>query len=117
MAYNLKLADRVREYLADIPKLIIEEKKMFSGLTFMVNGKMCVSVSNDNLMCRFDPSLQEVAAEKNGFQPMIMKGRQYKGYCYVSPDGYKQKRDFDYWIRLCVDFNGKAKPSKKRNGK
>ncbi len=114
MAYNTKLADRVREYLADIPKLKIEEKKMFRGLTFMVNGKMCVSVSNDNLMCRFDPILQEEVAEKNGFQTMIMKGREFKGYCYVSQDGYKTKKDFDYWVKLCLDFNAKAKSSKKR---
>ncbi|MEO7120065.1 MAG: TfoX/Sxy family protein [Ginsengibacter sp.] len=113
MAYNTKLADRVREYLVDFPKLKIEEKKMFRGLTFMVNGKMCVSISNDNLMCRFDPILQEEVVEKNGFQIMIMNGREYKGYCYVSPDGYKAKKDFQYWINLCLDFNEKAKSSKK----
>ncbi len=75
---------------------------------------MCVSISNDNLMCRFDPILQEEVAEKNGFQTMIMKGREYKGYCYVSQDGYKTKKDFEYWVKLCLDFNAKAKPSKKR---
>jgi len=113
MAYDTKLADRIRQCLAAFPKLKVEEKKMFSGLTFMVNGKMCVSVSGENLMCRFDPILQEEVAEKNGFQRMIMKGREYKGYCYVSPDGYKAKKDFEYWIKLCLDFNEKAKSSKK----
>lgn len=113
MAYDTKLADRIRQCLADFHKLKVEEKKMFSGLTFMVNGKMCVSVSGENLMCRFDPILQEEVAEKNGFQRMIMKGREYKGYCYVSPDGYKAKKDFEYWIKLCLDFNEKAKSSKK----
>ena len=53
MAYDTKLADRIREYLAEIPNLKIEEKKMFRGLTFMVNGKMCINVSGENLMCRF----------------------------------------------------------------
>ncbi len=114
MAYSTKLADRIREYLVDFPKLKVEEKKMFRGLTFMVNGKMCVSVSNDNLMCRFDPSLQEEAAEKIGFQTMTMKGREYKGYCYISTDGYKKKKDFEYWMKLCLGFNEKAKSSKKR---
>ena len=42
MAYNIHLVDRVREYLVLFPKLQIEEKKMFSGLAFMINGK-CVS--------------------------------------------------------------------------
>ena len=95
MAYNIELVDRIRDFLALHSNLKIEEKKMFRGLTFMVNGKMCVSVSNDNLMCRFDPGLQDHIAEKKGFQPMIMKGKEYKGYCYINPDGFKAKKDFD----------------------
>ena len=114
MAYDIKLADRIREYLVQFPKLKIDEKQMFRGLTFMVNGKMCVSVSGENLMCRFDPVLQDEVAEKNGFQPMIMKGREYKGYGYIHPEGFKSKKDFEYWVGLCVAFNSKAKASKKK---
>ena len=81
----------------------------------MVNGKMCVSVSGDEMMCRFDPALQESVAEKDGFRKMIMKGREYKGYGYIKQDGIKAKKDFDYWINLCLEFNSKAKASKKKN--
>ena len=59
MPYDTHLADRIREHLVKFPNLKIEEKKMFRGLSFMVNDKMCVNVSGENLMCRFDPSLQE----------------------------------------------------------
>jgi len=114
MTYDTKLADRIREYLVQFPELEIEEKKMFRGLTFMVNGKMCVSVSGTNLMCRFDPALTEELAEKKGFLPMIMKGKEYKGYCYVEPAGFQSRKDFESWIRLCLSYNGKAKSSKKR---
>ena len=114
MAYDAKLAGRVREYLNAIPKIKIEEKKMFRGLTFMVNGKMCVCVSGDNLMCRFDPTLQDELSGKIGFQTMVMKDGVYKGYCYVSPDGIKTKKDFEFWLSLCIDFNKKAKSSKKQ---
>ena len=112
MAYDEQLADRIREALANLPK--VEEKKMFRGLTFMVNGKMCVSVSGDEMMCRFDPALQDKVAEKKGFRTMIMKGRVYNGYGYISPDGIKSKKDFDYWINLCLELNSKAKASKKK---
>lgn len=114
MAYNLELANKIREFLATKTNLRIEEKKMFRGLTFMVNNKMCVSVSNDNLMCRFDPTLHEEIAERKGFQPMIMKKQEYKGYCYVSEDGYKLKRDFEFWLYLCLTFNDKAKMTKSK---
>ncbi|PVD50637.1 RNA methyltransferase [Terrimonas sp.] len=117
MAYNTKLADRIRLYLSNVPKIKIEEKKMFSGLAFMVNGKMCINVSGDNLMCRFDPQLQEEIAEKNGYEPMIMKGRELAGYCYINPDGFKTQKAFEYWIKLCLDFNDKALLSKKAKSK
>ncbi len=114
MAYDTQLADRIREYLSNFPKLKIEEKEMFKGLVFMVNRKMCVNVSNDNIMCRFDPKRQEEVAEKNGYMPMIMKGKEIKGYCYVEPSGFKSKKDFEYWVDLCLSFNSKAKASKKK---
>jgi len=114
MAYNISLANRIRKFLATHTNKKVEEKKMFRGLTFMVNDKMCVTVSNDNLMCRFEPALQDEVAEKNGFQPMITKGREYKGYCYVSENGYKLKKDFEYWLHLCLTFNDKAKTTKRK---
>jgi len=113
MSYDTKLGDRIREYLAEIPNLEIQEKKMFRGLTFMVNGKMCINVSGENLMCRFDPKLQNEIAEKKGYQSMIMKGKEYKGYCYINPDGFRDKKDFEYIISLCLEFNKVAKMSKK----
>lgn len=112
MAYNEKLAERIREALQHLPK--VEQKKMFRGVTFMVDGKICVSVSGDELMCRFDPALQETVAEKKGFRTMIMKGREYKGYGYISEEGIKSKKDFDYWVGLCLEFNKRAKASKKK---
>jgi TfoX/Sxy family transcriptional regulator of competence genes len=114
MPYDTNLANRIREYLSKIPKLKVEEKEMFHGLTFMVNDKMCVSVSGDKLMCRFDPALADEVAEINGFEPMVMKGRLYKGYGYVDPAGFKSKKDFEYWVNLCLDFNERAKSSKKK---
>lgn len=114
MAYSTKLANRVRTYLAGVSTITVEEKEMFSGLAFLVNDKMCVNVSGDDLMCRFDPALYDEVGERPGYQPMIMRGRQLKGYCYVSEEGYKSKKDFEYWIKICLDFNAKAKSSKKK---
>jgi isopenicillin N synthase-like dioxygenase len=117
MAYDSKLVDRVREYLAQIPDLEIEEKEMFNVLNFMVNGKTCVCVSGEKLMLRFDPKLQEEVSEKNGYQTMLMKGKEYKGYCYITPEGFREKQDFDYFLNLCLDYNKIAKASKKSRSK
>ena len=111
MRYNEELAYRVSELLSHLTN--VEEKEMFSGLVFMVNGKMCINVSGENLMCRFNPKLIEVLAEKPGFLPLIMKGKQLKGYCYVEQVGFEREKDFEFWINLCLDFNELAKSSKK----
>lgn len=105
MAYNEKLAERIRKALAHLPQ--VEEKKMFRGLTFMVNGKMCVCVSGDEMMCRFDPTLQDTLAKKKGFRTMIMKNKTYKGYGYINEEGIRSKKDFDYWLYLSLTFNEK----------
>ena len=112
MAYNEKLTNRVREALVDVPK--IEEKKMFRGVTFMVDGKMCVTVGDDEIMCRIDPAVHEASVGKKGCRTMIMKGREYKGYVYINEKGLKTEKDLGYWIGLALDFNKKAKASKKK---
>ena len=114
MAYNTKLSDKLRESLAKFPDLKIEEKEMFSGLAFIINNKMCINVSGENLMCRFDPEMDDEVAEKKGYEPMIMKGKKLAGYCYVTPVGFALKKDFDFWVNLCLVFNPKAKSSKKK---
>lgn len=114
MAYDHNLVNRVRAYLAKTENIEVEEKTMFGGLAFMIKGKMCVNVSGDQLMCRFDPDLTEQLSEKIGFTPMVMNGKEYKGYGYVDPIGFKSEKDFEFWLDLCLDFNDKAKSSKKK---
>ena len=115
MAYNEKLTNRVRSMLAHLPN--IEEKKMFRGITFMVNEKMCISVGDNEIMCRIDPESHEACLGKKGCRPVVMKGREYKGYVYINEEGIKTKKNFAYWIGLALEFNKKAKASKKRNKK
>ncbi|HWB24746.1 MAG TPA: TfoX/Sxy family protein [Chitinophagaceae bacterium] len=113
MAYDEKLAGRIRMALEDVPG--VEEKKMFRGVTFMVNDKMCISVSAERLMCRIGAEKQQQAVERSGVSEVIMRGRVMKDFVYVSPEAFKSKKDFDFWIKLCLDFNGEAKSSKKKS--
>ncbi|MRG43674.1 hypothetical protein GFS24_01040 [Chitinophaga sp. SYP-B3965] len=102
MAYSEKLAERLRQALAGLPK--VEEKKMFGGLAFMVNGKMCLTAGADRIMCRIDPDIHV-----EGCQTVIMGGRKYKGYVHVNEDALKTKADLNYWAALALDFNKKIK--------
>ncbi len=113
MAYSEILANKIRQTLAHLP--IVEEKKMFGGIAFMVDGKMCLTASADRMMCRIDPNIHEEAIKRKGCRTVIMKGREYKGYVYVNEDSLQTKADFNYWVNLALDFNKRAKTSAKKN--
>lgn len=112
MAYSEKLADRIREALQDISA--VEEKEMMGGLTFMVNDKMCIGIIKDEMMCRIDPAFHEEAIEMTGCRTMDFTKRPMHGYVMVDETGMKTKNEFNYWINLSLNFNGKAKSSKKK---
>ena len=112
MAYNEKLTARIREALAHLPK--VEEKRMFRGVTFMVDDKMCITAGDNKIMCRIDPAIHEEVLKRKGCETVKMRGREYKGYVYVSEEGIKEKKDLDYWITLALAFNKLAKSSKKK---
>ena len=112
MAFDEKLNDRLREALHLLPN--VEEKHMFGGVCYMLNGKMCIGVVGDELMCRINPDMEEEALSKNGARPMDFNGKPMKGYVFVAEPAYKTKKQFDYWLSLCIAFNALAKASKKK---
>jgi TfoX/Sxy family transcriptional regulator of competence genes len=112
MAYNEKLADNVRGLIAEEHKKI-EEKKMFGGLCFMVNGKMCVGVEKERMMVRLDPARYDEAMEKEGCKPMDFTGKVMKGFVFVDAAALTTKKKLEYWVNLALEYNKSAKASKK----
>ena len=113
MAYDEQSAQRIRQILFD-KKVFFAEKKMFSGVCFMVDDKMCVGVVKDEMMCRINPEMDVVVLEMNGCRAMDFTGKRMKGYVYISDEGMETKKNFEYWINLCLEFNVLAKASKKK---
>lgn len=113
MAYNEKLADRTREIISQTHKNV-EEKKMFGGLCFMVNDKMCVGVEQERLMVRLDPAKFDEVMENEGCKPMDFTGKVMKGFVFVDAEVLNTKKELEYWVKLPLDFNKIAKASKKK---
>ncbi|PWT72496.1 MAG: hypothetical protein C5B59_15615 [Bacteroidetes bacterium] len=110
MPYSESLANKVRECLSEVKK--VDEKKMFSGICFMVNDKMCICVGNKELMCRVGPHEYEKALEKKGCRPMIHNGKPMKGFVFVHEEAVKTQKNLQYWVDACLNFNKDAKSSK-----
>ena len=105
---NAALLERVRASLAHLPR--VEEKRMFGGTTFMVNGKMCVSVGKNRIMCRIDPDLHDRVVTGTDVRTMTMRGRAYRGYVHVDAASVETKRDLDRWLRMALEENARVVP-------
>ena len=51
------------------------------------------------------------AVKRKGARTVVMKGREYRGWVYVEAAEVKTKRELDYWVRLSLDYNKRAKAS------
>lgn len=110
MAYEEKLAERVREMLAE--KDGIAEKKMFGGLAFLLNGNMAVAASGrGGLLVRVDPTDSEALTSLPHVELMQMRGRTMTGWIAVEPEALRSKRELAGWVRRGVDY-AKRLPSK-----
>ncbi|WP_214227708.1 TfoX/Sxy family protein [Pedobacter sp. B4-66] len=113
MAYNEQLANRVRELLIDREDVI--EKEMFSGICFMVDHKMCVCVSGEELLCRIGKEKVTEELENGNCRNMMNNGRLMKDYVYVEDIAINNQKKLKYWVDLCLAFNPLAKSAKKKN--
>ncbi|HEY6975740.1 MAG TPA: TfoX/Sxy family protein [Chitinophagaceae bacterium] len=116
MAFDENLANRVREIISPTHKKI-EEKKMFGGLCFMINDKMCIGVEKERLMLRIDPGKNDDLLEKEGCTPMDFTGKVMRGFVFVSKDVLRTKKQLEYWVNLALEYNKTAPLSKKKKTK
>lgn len=113
MAADEKLTDRILQYLVDhAGDREVEEKRMFGGVCFMVDGKMCVCVRENRMMCRVGTEDEENILERAGARPMIHGGRAMRGFVFVDAIGYEREKDFRFWMDRCLAFNKTARGSR-----
>lgn len=117
MAYDVFLADRIRQQLKE-KHVLFEELKMMGGLCFKVDNKMLCGIHFDKkfgdnlLMARIGEAVYEAGLEKPNCLPMDFTGRPMKGYIFVTPEGFDADDDLSYWLDVCLAFNPLAKASK-----
>ena len=103
MAYNEVVADRVRKMLAR-RKGNITERKMFGGLSFLVNGNMCCGVTDKNIVLRLGNEGAEKALEERHITEMDFTGTPLASMVYLRPAGYKSDEDLRRWVGRAVRF-------------
>ena len=110
MAYDEKLADRIRELLEGEPGLT--EKKMFGGLAFLLGGNMAVAASGQGgILVRVDPAESEKLLASSSARPMEMRGKPMRGWLRVDADDVRTKRQLARWVKHGATF-ASSLPSK-----
>jgi hypothetical protein len=74
---------------------------------------MCVGVEKARLMVRLDPAVEGDALSRLGCKPMDFTGRPMRGYVFVHPEGCESEAQLGHWIGLALEFNPRAKASRK----
>ena len=117
MAYSEKLAQRIRDLANDLTAF--EEKKMFGGLCFLLDGHMCCGVQDGTLMLRLGEERAAVALEKRHVREMDFTGRPLKGMVYVDSPAIRTRASLATWLQEAADFVGTLppKPAKQKSTK
>lgn len=103
MAYDENLANEIRELVAS--ERGIEEKRMFGGLAFLVNGNMSVAVSGQGgLLVRVPKDDRDKMLRRDHVSPMVMAGRDVRGWVRVDAAGVRTKRQLQGWVTRGVGY-------------
>ena len=109
MAYDEDLANRIRELVGG--EQGVEEKRMFGGLAFLINGNMSVVASgHGGLLVRVPPDDTDKLLQREHVSAMVMAGREARGWLRVADEGVKTKRQLRSWITRGVDYAKGLKP-------
>ena len=111
MAYDEALADRIRAVLADAPG--VDERKMFGGIAFLLDGNMAVGIVGEELMVRVGPDAWADALAQPYAREMDFTGRSMKGFVYVSGDGVAEDSDLGGRVAQGTDFAGSIPPKQR----
>ncbi len=98
MAYNEQLAQRIRSFLARRQEM--DERKMFGGVAFMLNGNMCCGVHNDDLIVRVTPEEYDAAVKRPHARAFDLTGKPMKGFILVSPKAYRSDETLKDWVAV-----------------
>ena len=105
MAFDASLAARIRDTLAR--KQGIEEKKMFGGISFLLNGNLLVGIWKNSLVVRLGPDQSGKALQEPHVKEFDITGKPMKNWVLVSPDGFEDDDQLRDWIQRAVKFVGK----------
>ena len=112
------LVDRVRMLVEGDPR--VSEKRMFGGLTFLLNGHILVGTKPDGrILLAVGKEHNDEALARPGATQMIHRDKPMRGFIWVDPDAIEDDDDLRDWVRTAERWVAQmpieaAKPARKK---
>ena len=103
----LILAERIR---AELPAEHVTERRMFGGITFLLNGNMLCCASKQGLMARVGKDAEEMALSQSHAQPCLGTGRRMAGFIMVEPAGITDSTALSRWLEMARAYVSRLPP-------
>src|SRR6266516_6909638 len=111
MAYDEKIAERIRELMAGERGL--REQKMFGGLAFLIGGNMAVAASGQGgLLVHVDPEESDRLVASTNAYVMEMRGKSMRGWLRVDAEDVRTKREIAKWVERGTGY-ARSLPAKR----
>jgi len=102
VAYDEHLAERVRDLIS--VRAGVSEKKMFGGISFMVNGHMAVGVSRQGgIFVRVEPEETDALLEELHVTEFPSPARPMKGFVLVDRGILDEEATLAEWVDRGAD--------------
>jgi hypothetical protein len=102
MGYDPGLAARLETLLSGRPGY--QEKKMFGGIGWMLNGNMCVAVYKNWLIARVGADAEKKARSALHTKAFDITGKPMKGWIMVALEGVDKDSDLEKYVTLAEGF-------------
>jgi TfoX/Sxy family transcriptional regulator of competence genes len=103
MAYDVELAERIREALEG--QQGITEKKMFGGLAFLVEGHMAIAASGQgDALVRADPAESDHLVDTTSAEVAVMQGRPMTGWLRVPVADLATQEQVEEWVAVSTRY-------------
>jgi hypothetical protein len=105
MAFSEELAQHIRQGLAQCKN--IEEKKMFGGVGFLLNGNLLIGVWKNSLIVRVGADGYDDALLEPHVREFDITRRPMKGWVLVAPEGVEDDDQLGGWVQRARTFVSK----------
>ena len=109
--------DLLSRLQARLTPLGAEQKKMFGGVCFMLNGNMVVGTHRKEMLVRVGKDRDAFAATQAGARILEMQGKPMAGYWFVAPEALQSDDALESWIGLALAHNRELPPKAAGAGK